>query len=410
MLKENLNIKNVINYIPVLGNVILLSFSIFYINKFRDLWYIVPATFLLEFIYNERWKDFNWNEKKIYYIVIILFFSFYFIYFPFEENLNYHYLLLRNRTALLGLAIVGFLGINSTYHKLSIYLHTFIITSFVIILYLIFIKIGFYSFITSQDKTTLFMMTRITWVNSHMMFNLYLNISLLCIWYILSNKHQSMLKNSFYGICYLLFFYILSISEGRSGFFMSLLITGCILFIEIYKRNRLIAILCSIFFIALSVQKIVFHPRTSTKIETEPRIFLWKNAFSIIKEKPILGWGANSAQSEFTKRIWQDTTGTVQAFWQPTDFVDSHNQFIQATMEFGIIGFLVLLFIYIAPYLLVNKQRKILCLLIFVVLTFQSVFDMFITGQFASLFMMITFMLFMTKEDTVTLKPLKSNK
>ena len=66
-------------------------------------------------------------------------------------------------------------------------------------------------------------------------------------------------------------------------------------------------------------------------------------------EAPILGRGANDAQEAFNKARTESLDETFKHFWQPTDFVDSHNQYIQTTMEFNIIEIYLLLFIYFSP-------------------------------------------------------------
>lgn len=406
-----LNIKGIIDYLPVVACLALLFSSIFYINKFRDLWYAVPVTFLIEYVYNKRWTDFCWDKRKTYYVVMLLFFLLFFAYFPFEKHSQYSEILLRNRVPLLGLAVVGFLGFSNV-HKLSYYLNVFVVTSLFSIVYIVFFQIGIVEFITSNERGQLFTTARINIVNSHMMFNLYLNISLVCIWYLFSSKNFEVRfgKKIFYGFAYLIIFYILSISEGRSGFFMSLFITGSFLLLETYKRHKLLSFVILSVFSVFVFFKIIFHPRISGNVGEEPRIFLWKNAYALIKEKPILGWGASEAQHQFTERIWKDTTGTVQTFWKPTDFVDSHNQFIQTSMEFGMLGLFLLIFLYTSPYFIVDKSRKTFCFFIFILLTFQSMFDMFVTGQFASLFMIITFILFFATNDVIKITNYQSKK
>lgn len=397
--KENINL--IINHLPVISCLLLLASCIVYINKFRDLWYVVPVAFLMEYIHNKRWTDFVWNTKRLYYVIVLLFFTLFFTYIPFEDTFEYREMLLRNRIPLLGLGVVGFLGLNK-YHKLSYYLHTLLITSLVTIGFLVLVKIGFLNFISSENKTLLFTTARIEFVNSHMMFNLYLNITLVAIWYLLSNQYKklSVIQKTVYVISYALIFFILLISEGRSGLLISLFITGSILFLEVYKRNKIWILGLTGLFAIFIIFRLTYHPRISSeKVSQEPRLFLWENAFSLIKEKPIIGWGANDAQHQFAKQIWLDTTGFVQTFWHPSDFVDSHNQFIQSYLEFGVIGFVLLLVIYLSPYFLTDTYRKIFCLLLLIISVFQSMFDMFVTGQFASIFMLISFMVLWTSDD-----------
>ncbi|WP_303076165.1 O-antigen ligase [Capnocytophaga sp.] len=308
---------------------------------------------------------------------------------------------MRNRLPLLGLGVVGFLGLNK-HHKLSYYLHTLLVTSLVAIGFLIFGKIGFWNFISSENRTLLFTTARIEFINSHMMFNLYLNVTLVAIWYLLSNRYKTLstVQKMGYIVSYALIFFILLISEGRSGLLMSLFITGGILFLEIYKRSKIWTLGLTGLFAIFIIFRLTYHPRISSeKVSQEPRLFLWENAFSLIKEKPIIGWGANDAQHQFTNQIWFDTTGFVQTFWRPSDFVDTHNQFVQSYLEFGIVGFTLLLAIYLSPYFIADTSRKTFCLLLLIISVFQSMFDMFITGQFASIFVLISFMVLWAKND-----------
>ena len=94
-----------------------------------------------------------------------------------------------------------------------------------------------------------------------------------------------------------------------------------------------------------------------------------------------------------------NTNETFKNFWTPYDFVDSHNQYLQTTMEFGLLGLCLLLLVYFYPFVLAPQRRKIFAFLIIVVLAFQSLFDMFITGQFVHLFLLCTFMMILCKDD-----------
>lgn len=405
-IKKNTNIlfilTNIINYAPVISCLLLLISCIFYVGKARDLWYIVPVTLCIEFFYNKRWKKFLFDKKRIYYFVVLLFFLLFFIYYPFEENIGFRSFLLKNRLPLSGLALVGFLGFN-THHKLSYYLHTIIVTALFSVCYIVFMKIGIEEFIISDKKTELFMYARITAINSHMMFNLYLNMALVSLWYLYSNNYYKGKRKGWqivYILSFVAIFLTLSISEGRSGFLMSLFVTGCFIFFEFYRRNKYLTLGVLTLFLCFTFFKVLTHSRISeNQFKTEPRLFLWEKAFLVISEKPVFGRGASQAHYDFTKQLQEDTTGVYQKIWNVTDFVDSHNQFLQTTMEFGLIGLCLLVIIYLAPYLLTDCFRKKLAFLWIALLTFQSMFDMFITGQFASLFMIVTFMLLLVKND-----------
>lgn len=71
---------------------------------------------------------------------------------------------------------------------------------------------------------------------------------------------------------------------------------------------------------------------------------------------------------------------------QNNKILDAHNQYLQTLMEFGITGLILLVFIYIFPILLVEKQLKIVTIYLIATILFQSFFDVFFTGIFSSHF------------------------
>lgn len=393
--------SNIISYLPVAVCLFLLAISVTYISNYRDVWYALTITFCVDFFYNKRYLSFKFNKIRIYYSVVFLFFCLFFIYQPFENSSTYSHLLLRNRICLSGLALCGFLGLNNK-HKLSYYLNTIIISAVASIIYLVFFKIGFLSFWEAENKMAIFTPARIEFINNHMVYNVYMNLAIISIWYIVSNQYKMLQKwkLGLYILSFIFIFGVLSISEGRSGFLMSLFIISCICLREVWKRNKYVTLIVIGILSIFVYNKVTHHQRISEEqIKGEPRLFLWETAKEVIMEAPILGRGANDAQEAFNKARTESLDETFKHFWQPTDFVDSHNQYIQTTMEFGIIGLCLLLFIYFSPYFFAEKRRKIFSFFVITILAFQSVFDMFITGQFVNLFMVCTFMILQCRDD-----------
>ena len=391
----------VISYLPVLVSLCVLSIAII---GAKGMWAaLLPIVFILDFIYNRRYKDFKMNKERVYYSVVILFFLLFYIYYPFEKDTQYTALLLEKRYFLLVGAFCGFLGLNER-HKLSYYLNTIIITAVVSIAYLIIIKIGFLGFLFSEDRANLFTSTRIAYLNNHMVFNLYMNLAVISVWYIVAHQYKQLQKWKIllYIITFLIIYYILSISEGRSGFLMSLFIISFLVLKEVWKMKKYLVMIVLGGLLVLVYTEVSHHQRISEKqIKGEPRLFLWENAKKVIQENPFLGKGASSAQVAFDKQRALNTNEIFKNFWTPYDFVDSHNQYLQTTMEFGLLGFCLLLFVYFYPFVLAPQPRKIFAFLIIVVLAFQSLFDMFITGQFVHLFLLCTFMIILCKDDII---------
>ncbi|MDO4782412.1 MAG: O-antigen ligase family protein [Capnocytophaga felis] len=406
-LEKKLNnvIGEIINYLPVLGCLSVLSTDIFYISNTRDLWYVIPITLLIEFIYNKRWKTFTYNKMHIYYGVVFLFFLLFFLYYPFEQHTLYFDYLLKTRIPLSGLALCGILGLTN-YHKLSYYLNAIIVVALFSIFYLVVLKIGFFEFLNSGNRAELFTQTRISFVNHHMKYNIYLNLALVSIWYIVSNKYKSLskIKWIFYVCSFLLIFSILHISEGRNGYLTSLFIVGCISLVETWKRSKFWAIFVGGIVIILIFFKISSHGRLSENdLKENPRIFLWEIAWETIKENPLLGRGASEAQYVFTeKRLAHPLNETYQYFYSYLgDYMHADNQYFQTTMEFGFMGLILLLIIYFYPFFLADKKHKILAFLMIFVIAFQSFFTVVLTDEYASLVMIMSYMILLVKDDVV---------
>lgn len=401
-LQEKIGIA--ISYLPMLILLCILSISIIGPKRIWSILLIIA--FSIDFIYNKRYNFFKISREKIYYCSIMLFFFLFYIYYPFEEDTKYTHFLLDKRSFLIVGGFCGFLGLNER-HRLSYYLKTIIITAVISILYLIFVRIGFLNFLLSENRASLFTHARIVYLNNHMIFNLYMNLAIISIWYIVAHQYKQLQKWKIflYIITFLIIYYILSISEGRSGFLMSLFIISFLILKEVWQRKKYLIIIALSGLSVLVYTEISHHQRISEKqIKGEPRLFLWKNAIKVIQENPFLGKGASSAQVAFDNQRASSTDETFKNFWTPYDFVDSHNQYIQTTMEFGLPGLFLLLFIYFYPIILAQNRRKIFALLMIITLAFQSIFDMFITGQFVYLFLLCTFMIILCKDDIRTIE------
>lgn len=75
------------------------------------------------------------------------------------------------------------------------------------------------------------------------------------------------------------------------------------------------------------------------KFKADSRIVRWETAFSVIKEKPFLGYG-----SAMEKKILHDAFLKNNLNFAANNNYDSHNQFLSFGIEYGIIGLLLFLF------------------------------------------------------------------
>jgi Lipid A core - O-antigen ligase and related enzymes len=401
---------NTLNYVSFFSALLLTATSIYSYPAQKIPFILFFSSYFLEMLAEKKWKYIHFEKKSIYFFIMVLFYLLALLYFPFEHSSTYFSKLIVKRLPIFGFAIIGLLGVNRRF-KLNFFLNTFIISSIVAIVYLLFIRIGISEFITSPLREDIFTKARNLYVNSHMEFNFYLNVSLISIWYVLTQfwKMTIWWKKILYIGAFIFIFSTLSISEGRSGFVASILLVISFIFVDIWKRKKLIGLVVGILtpFLLISI---VSHQRRMSKesLKAEPRIFLWESALYVIKEKPIFGYGISDAQEHFDIARTKFQTDEYRENWKAHKLLDSHSQYLQTTMEHGIIGLIILLFLYTYPVFLANKNRKLFSFLLLFLCAYQSVFDMFITGKFSAMFCILV-ILILSVENNISLEEQKKS-
>ncbi len=377
-----------INYLNLISALLLAAASIYYYPMQKLAFIVFFSSYFIEIFAEQKWKNIRLDKKTVYFSAMALFFILALLYQPFESSNKYFQILLEKRFPLLGVSIVAIFGVNKLY-KLNYFLNTFIISAVVAIVYLAFVRMGVSEVLNNEDWQTVFAAHRIEYVNTHMVFNFYLNISLISIWYIITRSWRKTIwwKRYLYIAAMTVIFSALSISDGRSGFAMGILLMLSFIFFELWKRRKALGIVVGLLIPFLLIGIAGNHKRMSEKaLETEPRWFLWESALSVIKQKPVLGHGISDAQVEFDLARPNFETEEYRHNWRNNKRLDSHSQYLQTTMEFGIFGLTILLFLYVFPILIADKNRRMFAILLLVVCAYQSVFDLFITGNFSALF------------------------
>jgi O-antigen ligase len=217
-----------------------------------------------------------------------------------------------------------------------------------------------------------------------MIFDFYLNTSLIFLLLLLLKRKKIVpifIKIPFF-LCGLVIYGALFISEGRSGFIAAnILIFGMIVY-KIWEWRKIAGILVGLCtpFILFSI--ISHHPRMQNDmVKDEPRLVVWKVSEKIIAEKPYMGYGPSDAQDILMKRSMQDETILNNAYFgsfiKEGGIVNPHNQFLQTSMEFGILGVIVLLFIFLYPIVAIEKGRRIFMFFFIFITLNQAFFDVF---------------------------------
>lgn len=393
-------IVTVVHWFNLLAALFLTATMMF---EFVDVpWGLLPqflffSSYIVEFFLDKKWKRVTLNKTHLYFLVMFGFFGLALVYYPFDST-TYFRVLLERRYALAGFAFVGFFGVNDKY-KLSYFLNLFVVTSLLIIFYLLVVRIGLPDFFESDQKIRLFNRTRTAYVNQHMGFNLFLDLALVSIWYLFKSSWRLMpiWKRVVYFLSAGIFLSCLLISEGRAGFLITIVLVCVIIGFELWERLSKWGLLVAFILVVIAIGFASQHQRIrNMRIEGDPRVFLWQSAWTVIKEKPLLGHGISTAQEHFNIERERNQTSSfeyeVKTMW-PDVIIDSHNQVTQTWMEFGLLGVCFLMYLWLSPLLIVDKKRRLFTLLMLLLCVNQAMFNPFITGSSSALFGVITLLL-----------------
>lgn len=364
--------------------------------------YIFFATWLTEMVIERRWHV-KPTKEWIFYGLLLVFFLWAFLYWPWDGQHTYFRHHIEQRLPLLGFGIIGLFGINRHYSR-AIIINTMIAVSVLSVLYITTMA-GWKQVLSSPVRWWFFSVARTKYVNAHMWYNFFLNSTLIGIWYLLfhAERKPALWQKITYPVATVLIIASLLISEGRSGFFTAVALLGMMLIIECYKRIKWLGITMGVMTVAAVIAISATHPRISKEELTDDlRYAYWKSAAELIVERPVLGYGISRAQEEFdqvnTKYAdkFMDYLGPIRT----THYIDCHNQYIQTTMEFGIVGLIILLAIYLAPLVICWGKREWWLAFFFTLISMgQSLFDMFLTGRFNMLYCIFLLMILSIKDD-----------
>lgn len=371
-----------INYINLISGLLLAATSI-YFTKIQQIWfYVFFISFFLEIFSDKKWRNLSSKPTRFYFLAIFIYFFLILIYHPFEHSDKYFKKLLELRLALFGFSVVGFFGLNKLY-KVSYFANTFIFSALIAIA-ILFHGVGFHEVIHNPQRLSLISTFRVENINSHIVFNAYLNIALICVWYLIFRvkTRYNILRISFYIILALIFILNLAISEGRVGIAVCLVIMGILAVYEVWKHNKLYFILLSLLLPMIAWFVITNHQRVSTaEITSDPRSFIWKAASETMQREPLIGYGASRGQEELDETLTKYSPAGFRESWGPYVIMHSHNQFFQSYLEFGIVGVIFMLIILGAPVFIAHSDLKIFTTLLLLIFVMQCMTDIVVTFQ-----------------------------
>jgi len=340
-----------VNLFSMLVLVVELAFLINYLQRIT--FAIAIITYLTEIIVEKKWRQLRWENsfRQWFFIVIIFYFLLQFLYYPFEKNTALFGTYIEERIPFLIFGIVGLLGFNR-YFKLKYFAWTFIITSFLIGVFLLSKMTP--EIWNSENRNSLFGLIRIQYVNQHMKLNYYFNLSLIFSYYLLVYYARKKVLWPRFALIVVAAVIVVNLflSEGRVGLITSFVLLTMFIIRYFWHKSRILTFVSTSLFILLAIVLVKGNPRLSEEnLKREPRLVIWKIAVDEIVKSDFAGIGvstaANNMTIEFAKRDMFNNKHT-------------HNLFLQSTLEYGVVGLLVTLAMFILGYYSVSRSFRLI--------------------------------------------------
>ncbi len=346
------------------------------------------VTYIADVILTRRYMKVATGYRLLYFSVMLALFLLGFVYLPFSHTDVWFKPMMELRLPLLIFSIVGLFGFNSK-HRFSYFVHFMPLLAFLYALY-VFAGINLGDFFShGADRSYLFQMARVERLNQHMKYNFFMNTAVLCFVWIFVGYKFSKLKALCYTLLIAIPVYTLFITEGRSGFLAFVMVcVSVILYYTIKFRKWILLGVYLFLFLGAAAYSLTTKWRLAPEhVKAEPRLFLWRDvAFPLISQEPVTGYGVSDAQAETMRLKDEKLPPELDFLWTPDDRVDVHNQYMQTGLEFGVIGEILLLFLYIFPIALVSGKRRAFMIVFVMLSMWQSFFDLFLMGQFGIMF------------------------
>ena len=406
------NIPLISNYICLISAVAFTAVLPFYFVHQRVVVAIFFISYILDFILNKQWNSFRKDKSMYVFIGFIFFFLLVPFYHLFESSSRFYIDALEVYLPFLCFGIIGLFGYNRLF-KLRYFAYTTIITSFALICFLVVKTIGIQEFIALPftEKMMLFAFKRIEYINNHMIFNIYMNVSFIFVFYLLFSEEKIISRwgKIIVAIIGVVIYYALFISDGRTGFITgNLILLFFLLKYIVNKRKWILGTIAAVALLCIAIFIIQNHSRMQKdEIDKEPRLYIWEIAEKTILEKPILGHGASDGREVFLQKGIENVD-IIEADNIKEDFIigkaHPHNQYLQSLISFGAIGLLSLIFIFISPIIISIKQKQIwFYLALFVsIFVIQSCFEIFGVGLSAIIYTFFITLFFQQKNQSNT--------
>ena len=383
-------LKQLSAYIPSIGILLILcSLPFPYGNFQRYSLYAAGIGYLIDYGLNQRWREWRWSREKWVFIFFMAFYLCVPVWQLFDSSCTWlFYKKMETYLPFFVLGLFGFLGFNRTLkpeYVASVMVLTCLYVGGLLVCRMPDVSIS--AFPVWREALN---ETRIQTVNSHMVVNMYCNMTLVFVaWSLLESSWPRWWKVLLAVLSLGIVAGIL-VSEGRTGQLTVMPLIVAFLIAWLYKRSYL-KWFPVVMVVLLAGFGLFWHysPRYhDLSVQDNPRLYIWRVGHTIIEEKPIAGWGVSSAREEFIKRgnenedfrlhyLMEYEYGAKERYGVVNpQIIHPHNAFMETAMEFGFIGLVIFLLCLVLPPLLlpIGVQRWYLAACVFA-FAMQAMFE-----------------------------------
>lgn len=401
-----------VEWISAFSTLYLIASLILNFDYQRVAMIIYAASTVLDIIVNRRYENAKWSKEKWVFASMTLFYLCIWIWHIFEKcssEIFFHATDTR-----LPFLIFGLLGIFTRLNpkiKMEYIAATMMIASVMTTAYVIYDNYAFVSTgiaSINEFRENISILRHNSLRTTHIGTNVYMNCTM-AICFVVAFWSDKKWKKALLYIGILMIYATITLSEGRAGLITANLLViafiGFVLYRYCKKAIIPIVILCA----GLACVGISKHNRLQLDmIKSEPRILIWEQAWELIKERPVMGYGVCDGREKFVTSSLNNEK-LVRNFWdnwlekhpdyKPHRF-HCHNVFVESALEFGILGILLTMAIFALPIAL-TKGRKRAYMTIFMLIFFiQSIFEAFTYHFQPMLFCLIIFVGTMSAQES----------
>lgn len=216
-------------------------------------------------------------------------------------------------------------------------------------------------------------------------FSMYVNFSIVVLYYFwFSPSKKDYIPPYLNFLLSLIFSLLIILLASKTGIITMFMIhIVCVVYwIKKYKKYKqalsLVILLSLIISIGLysspnvlnrlyTMKESIFGYNGSPNSSTSIRLAVWKESFSLIKERPIVGYGVGDVSDVLTEKYKE------KGFYELANkHLNSHNQYIQILLGSGIVGLLYFMFILLYPLNKIKDLATYLLFILFILLMFVN--------------------------------------